>query len=523
MTSLLIFVVLSGLFLYPHLTHLTTHTTSINDGVLITWLAHQSADAIIGKGSWYNWPFFHPYTLTATYSDPFVTAGVLLTVIRLFTENVVLQYNLLLLVAAASNYWGMYLLSFALWKKRSVATIAAVSFAFSFLQYQFIPHLHTYMLFGLPLSLWAVIQYLQTNKKWYAVVFGVVFILQALNAPMTAYFLATIVGCYILSEKVFKKLVRDQFFLSCMMIAVGICAWYYLPYIRTAIDLQLIRTIRDTAHFAYSLNKLLAIEVLLPLSLILWGFFVKSATKTKRTLISTRTVLILIGVGAICMLGPVAKINDQTLKILNLAVPLPYAVLYYIVPGIQAFRAVSRWAVVLNFGLALGIGSAAQRLSKPVAVLLLSIYTVITLVQINHHLYLYKADTSVSEIYTLVRESEGQTLAELPVYLWNDGAIAGIENQRLGYQLLHQKALYNGVSGLTPPNRIGEIHFLQQHFPSPESLEILKEAGVDLVLVHLDEFAEPDRVYVELETRSSLEKLGCTWYPRECLYSIKLD
>ncbi len=530
-------------FFYPLLSHFQTHTTSVNDGVLIVWFVHQSAAAWSGTGEWYHWPFFHPYTYTSTYSDPFVTAGALLIFIKNFISNPVAQYNSLLIFSTVTNFAGMFILGKALWKKNLAAFIAAAVFAFSYTQYQFIPHLHSYMLAGIPFGAWSLIRYLETAQKKYAILFGFFLAAQTLNAPMTGYFLLAIMSAYLVSESLVTRFFKDHFLLSVNSISMAICIWYYLPYVVTAQTLNVARTIRDTAHFSYPLEKLLQWDIAATLVLLFAGnkWLQKNkldATQSMPSKIKLRTVVAIIVVGAVCMLGPVIKIGSESLKIDGLAIPLPYAAFYYLVPGIQAFRAVSRWAVVLNFGLALGLGWLAARALIPQKWLVLALtgYLAVTLYFVRTHQHLYSVDLSIPPIYAAVKDSDQQILAELPIYQWDMGELAGSENKRLLLQLYHQKKLYNGVSGITPPQRNQDIHTHFQNFPGELSLEVLETAGVELIVVHFDEYAElhksnliysgipsknPKILKDELRQNGELELVGCSIAPEDCLYLLR--
>jgi hypothetical protein len=538
--SVLFFCFTLALFLWPLVALSTTHTTSVNDGILITWLTHQSADASIGKGDWYNWPFFYPYTQTATYSDPFLTSAALLLGIRFFTENVVLQYNLLLILAAVGNFWSMFVLAHKLWGKYLVSCVAATVFAFSYTQYQFIPHLHSYLLFGLPLGLWAIISYFETERKYFAAIWGVAFVLQGLNAPMTGYFFLTSSIVYVVFSKTYKKLRYDTYSWGVFLVACSILIYYYLPYVVTAQEFQIVRTIRDTAHFSYPIEKLLSLEILFAVTVFALSWSKVPDRKNDTEVLAPKVIAAIIMVGAVCMLGPVIKVGAETVKVFEQAIPLPYAVFYYLVPGLQAFRSVSRWAVVLNLGLALALGWSINQLltrsKKALALTIVALYVGGTFILTMRQQYLYPTPLDIPEIYTWVRESKQNIVAEFPLYQWSMGALAGQENQRLRYQLYHKKTLYNGVSGITPPAREGEMLLHAQHFPEEESLRLLRSAGVELLVVHYAEFAELTQanylntfasqktaatIKKQLASNQSITLLGCTAQPQSCLYQLE--
>ncbi len=536
----LLFCCLLLLFFSPLLIRSSTHTTSVNDGALIVWLSHQSANALTGKGDWYNWPFFYPYQFTATYSDPFVTSGALLLLIRQFTSNITLQYNLLLMISACTNFWAVYLLAQKLWKNYFASIVSASVFTFSYTQYQFIPHLHSYLLFGLPLGVWTLISYIESGRKKYALYWGICFVLQSLNAPMTGYFFLAVTILYLFSTRQYRKIICNTFWWSSVVISSGLLIWYYLPYVRTAQDFSAIRTIRDTAHFSYPIEKLLSIEIFLPLI-----FFALYLTKVRQKIDQSSKYLIIaitsfILCGALFMLGPVVKVGDETLKILGVPIPLPYAILYYVIPGIQAFRSVSRWAIVLNLGLALGLGWVVQQQlkegRKKIVLFFFALYISLSYVLELKNQYLYPTPQTIPEIYSLVKTRPERIVAELPVYQWNNGTLAGQENQRLRYQLYHEKVLFNGVSGLTPPRRAHELTLLQQQFPDTESVILLQSTGVELIVVHFDEYQQlgdltdtantsqpmmSDRLLTTLEHSPALTLIGCTDQPHDCVFKIE--
>jgi hypothetical protein len=389
------------------------------------------------------------------------------------------------------------------------------------------------MIWGVPLGLGGLIRYLETKQWYWLLIFSLSFLIQMQNAPMTGYFFIAVTAVYVVSEKKLLLLIRDVLFLSAVTCVVGISAWYYLPYIITAQDLAAVRTIKDTAHFSYSAEKLLSVEIFLIVVI-----FILSHSKVIRQdrLILPQTIMYFIVMGGVCMLGPVLRLNNETVKLLGFPIPLPYAVLYYILPGLQAFRSVSRWAVVLHFGLALAVGwTVRTATSRWVYYLFFSLYLGITFILYRQQMYLYTDSKVQPEIYTLVRESTGEVLAEFPMYLWDMGLAASSENSRLVWQLYHQKKLFNGVSGLTPPLREKEIHYFFQHFPDSTSLLDLKSSDVDLVVIHFDEYEQLENLgnYNNIAPQKNphlrksilqnnqLRLLGCTDIPKDCLYTLE--
>lgn len=194
------------------------------------------------------------------------------------------------------------------------------------------------------------------------------------------------------------------------------------------------------------------------------------------------------------MLGPALKLNDQTFKIFGLPIPLPYALLYYLVPGFKAFRATSRWITVLNFGLSLLIGglvgrTASSKKISPVVMTISSGLLCFFFWWENFQLLrLYPIPLTIPTIYETVRAQPALVLAEFPVFSWRMHPYNALENDRLLTQAYHHKSMYNGVSGFTPPIREEHWDWLWQEFPSPATLDHLRNEGVELVLVHYDQY-----------------------------------
>ncbi len=524
------------LFHFTLFTHWTTHTTSPNDGPLIIWLIQQSSTAWQGTGSWYHWPFFHPYPYTVTYSDPFITAGAVAVIIAQFTSNPIAQHNTFIVLGSMTNFLAFFVLARSLWKSSSLAAGIALVFATSFLQLQFMVHLHTYLLAGLPLSIWALQRYLYSKSPFYALLWAVFFVAQALNSPFTGYVCAAAALVLVVSEQKVRAVLTDNMFLSIVSVTLGVCAWYYLPWVETAATYHAARSIRDTAHFSFSITRLLWPDVL---GLLIFTIVLERVwhVQGKQNNSDLTTWLIMAGTGAVCMLGPVIKLGDTTFKPLGFAIPLPYAVLYYIVPGIQAFRAVTRWSVLLNFGLTLSLGEVLSRRQVPRFILLAggTIWLAAMLWLRYTYVPLIPIATTIPPIYAAVAAAPEKTLAELPLSQWDMVPFEGLEDNRMLYQLHHGKALYNGFSGFMPPERREDIIFHFTQFPQAASLAKFAAADVQLILVHFDEYElmettgftyqgtqAPRRTEIEkmLAQNPVIQRITCTPQPADCLYRL---
>ena len=513
-----------------------TLTTSPNDGPLIIWLINQSSNFFSMQGKLYHWPIFYPYPYTATYSDPFITMGILLIPIRMITQNPVTQHNIFIVLSIASSFISMYLLARTMWKNTLIAWVTATVFCFSYLYLQFVVHLHTLFIVGLPLTLWALLKYRETQQKKYVVAIGIVFLSQACNQYWTIKLCFAVALIYTVSDNIFWTLLKDRAIQYMLVLTLAAAAWFYIPYIITADTFNAARTIKDAAHFSFSVSRLLWPDISIPAIVLLWA--VITSSKKLSSTIKNRTWIVILLLGLFFVLGPVVKTDAGSLKVFGQVLPLPYAVAYYITPGISAFRAVSRWSIVLNFGISLGVGSVlAQHKIKPLIIFgVLGIWLTCMLTLFQKNIQFFTISTEVFPIYETVHNRQEKAIAELPVTQWDMSPFDGLENQRLLSQLYHKKALYNGVSGIMPQQRSEEVHLLFETFPENQAIEIFKRNQIELLVVHFDEYekmAEQNFIYgkknalpvtdlrTKIAAQESLELVECSTVPDDCLYKIK--
>lgn len=526
-------VVLTGLFLYNILQHLTTHLTSREDGILIGYIIKRVTLAIQNGEAFFNLPFLHPYSNTLAYSDPFLPTALLTLPLLWFTQNLVLIHNLHLVFGTLFLFVGWYVLSKQLDRSSWVALIVATWGTFAPFHFHYVVHLHTYLLAGIPWCLIGILQWKRSGHLSWAVVALLAFWYQVFNAPMTGFFLSAILGCLVFSPSLRHLFWRNKLKIGA---AIGLTAFLaillYQPYFTVSKEFNYTRTIRDTAHFASSLNRWWQLDFVI-IGLIGMLAFIRKQTRHQLTEIPTSVRIVLLLVGAVLLLGPALKLNEVTFKLFGLPIPLPYAVAYYLVPGWQAFRDSSRWIVVAGVGQTLLLsGWLVQAHIKrwQLVGLFVAISSFLWLTQFPA-LQVFPIPQSLPERYSLLPPND-QVVAEFPVMYWRMMPYSYLENDRLLYQLEHQHPIYNGVSGFTPPAREKEIDELWREFPQPSSLEKLKQAGVELVLIDFEMYetlAENNFEYMGIPTltqhklkaqlvTTNLTQLSCT--ATACLYTI---
>lgn len=536
--SSLLGAALTLLFLYPIVRTIDSHLTSREDGVFIAWTINRVSHQLQAGAATAEAPIFHPFVHTGAYSDPFLINGLTNIPVTWFTSNVILMHNLQLLSGTVIIFVAMWLLAGRLYYSPWSAAFSALIFTFAAMHLHYLVHLQVYLIAGLPLTIYFLLTWVDTQRSQYLTLTVFAFLLQTLNSPMTGYFLLAIGLCLWLTHTKLRITIWNHRLLVGLygVLTLTCLATVYWPYLQVSQAFNYTRSIRDTAHFAHSLEKFFEPEMVLLYVLSGFGWL---AWKRRAQPFSQWPwfPLLVLGVGGVLMLGPALKYQAQTVKIFNLPIPLPYAVLYYLVPGFKAFRATSRWITVFNFGLSLLVGWSVSQVTIEVGhrtrLLVAGSFLLLTAFfwfENQQNLKLYPVPLEIPAIYQIVKERPETVLAEFPVFSWRMHPYNYLENDRLLGQANHGKTLYNGVSGFTPPIRERQWDWLWREFPSGETIDHLKKEGVELVIVHYDIYQEmtvqnyryqdipvmpPDQLKAALETLP-LQLIGCE--QSKCLY-----
>jgi hypothetical protein len=525
-------------FLHPVISHFSTHLTSRADGIFISWTIYTVSTFLIQGINFFQMPIFYPFTNTLTYSDPFISTAILNLPLLALTKNIVAMHNFHLLIGTVIMYLASYALAKELKYSNIASHFAATIFTFSPIHLHYLVHLQVYLLAGIPLTFYFLIKWTKTSNWYWLLLSFATFLYQVLNSPMSGFFLIFALIPTLFNQQ-FRTQIKNNYKLVkyYSVITLIILALIYFPFFANSANFNYVRTIRDTAHFAHSLNRFFQADLLLTYALLfIFWITKKKKNDLQKSLLNKKTLILTTLIGAILMLGPALKINEQTFKILNIPIPLPYAVLYYIIPGFQAFRASSRWIILLNFGLAYLMGNLITQSKLKLklqyglfGLLLFSFYFANL-----QNFEFYKIPTEIPKIYEILKPRSEKIVAEFPVFLWRMMPYSFLENDRLLYQSFHKKTLYNGVSGFVPPIREQEWNWLWQNFPNHQSTLYLKNQGVQLIIIHFDLYEKMHNynfTYLETTSPSAIELkelvnnqqqlklISCQ--EKKCLYALK--
>ena len=134
---------------------------------------------------------FYPYGASLTFAEPLVTPALLMGPLHAATGQPFLAYNLTLLLFWAASGWAMYAVTFGITRSHPAAAAAMLVFTLAPPRIEYAVEFQMEIMFGLPLAVYALMRYLETQRARYLVAFLVAFWLQAI----AVWYFAVILGC----------------------------------------------------------------------------------------------------------------------------------------------------------------------------------------------------------------------------------------------------------------------------------------------------------------------------------------
>lgn len=458
----------------------------------------------IVSGRVFDANIFHPAAGTLAYSDHLLLQSAVLSPLYALTGDVVLCYNVLLLLSLALSALAMHGLVRATVGSEGGAYLAGLAWGFSSFRFAHLIHLQLQSLYWLPLTFLFLHRVIARRRRRDAAGLGVLTGLQAISSV----YYAVIGGLGLVIAALALLLASSRrgrgTVLSRLVLAGMVAAFLALPvgyvYWRVATDQGFGRNLFEASQGAAVIRSYARV----PEGNLLYGrtALLRPAPTNpsprdagpERELFPGFALLCLAAVGvragwrsdarplvlAMCLVGVagfVLSLGPDGLRVL-------YATLHRFVFGFQAIRAPARFSVLVTFALAmlaaLGWRELSRRahgigwtLPRAVAVGLFA-------VAIGEWMHLPVALADAPPRQTAV----GQWLRTAP----GAGAVISLpltidlENTPSMVQSLeHRRALVNGYSGQRP-DFFAALVDVMSAFPSDEALVTLHDRGVQYVV-----------------------------------------
>lgn len=453
------------------------------DGVFITWSINWASYAITHAPlQLFEAPIFYPLQKTFTFSDPMLTAGLIATPFLRATHEPLVAHTAIIFISYVLMGWFTYLLVFELTRSRLLAMATGFYATFGSYHTAYMGHLHTFMLQGIPLSMYAWLRFRSGLKVGWLWIWAGAFIATAVNSPFSGVLFLAAQGVWVFNRS-FYTFVRSHLkrIAPPITLAFGCVVLFYIPYLQASALYHSARSIRDAAHFALSLNEVarsprgFSYGVLLCLIVLIGSLKRKSLHKE----------FLFCSIGATIMaLGPVLKWTQHTVK-LPLPIPLPYALAYYVIPGMNAFRAPARWIVLASFLCVVGASLVVQKSRDKTMLAFLFLLLLLIEKPWSYPVSTLHSRTERAPVYAWLEEHQTTPMTFLPpeIYAMPRGArneVLRMLDTLPGKNVIR---LFNGYSGYAPQERVDALVTLANTFPSEESFRILSRAGIETISV----------------------------------------
>ena len=488
-SKILAFLVVTGVAVWsvwPVIKKPATAFAYGGDDGIITWQLNQTIQKISGRtGSLFDGNIFYPYKNTAAYHMLLIPSAILGYWPTQITGSPVAAYNTALIAGQLLTMLAAWLWFREISKDDWAGAAGAVVLGLCQIRMFFSVHIHMWIMQWMLISAWMLWRYVQNKKIWQLYAAGVFFAVQFWEGIYQAYWIL-IMGVIILWGSR-RDLWKQRKHLA--VIAGGILLLIspvLVVYGRIYQEFGFGGSIREAANFSMSVNELwqnfLSPGLFVLLLITIWRMAKVKLSKDQKWL----TVLLITGV--ILALGPVLKWEGETVKIFGrIFIPLPYGVLYYLIPGFSVLRSVHRMVWLSAFAGAGLITIALSHLQKRkiigIAVALLVAIAGGTTVQRNSE---FPRPENYPAVYGWLAGQPGKAILEYPVYMY-DQAEHGLEMYRMVYSLKHGKSLIGGASGFVPPERQSLLVDIRLNYPN-RGLDLkLRQLGTDYVVVHKNE------------------------------------
>ncbi len=496
--AILIYAVATVVLSYP----LAFHPSSLSrldngDARLNAWAMSFVAHQVVHDPlSLFEANTFHPLPHSLAYSEHLALLGVLALPLLLFTDDLVLTNNLLLLFSMWATAMGMYFLARTLTRNHLASLLAGLFFSFAAFRFNRLPHIQMQLYAFLPLLLACWHRYLEERRTRDLVLMGSFFVLQALSGTYLGAISAVALATALITLTPFSGLSRRDVLsvVLVLTVATAVLAPFAAPYLWVHRELgvewdlpgvgSLSATpssyLASSSHLYRALSEHLfrdqpPTDYLFPglaLSVLaLAGVVALARTKGSRQVLFCYSLIFILGF--LISLGPRTPF---------------YPFLYEHVIFFRGLRALTRFGLLplLSMTVLAAVALAwlletRGGLSRPkLAALAIAAFFVAESTALPYRLEPWTDDPP--EVYRWLAEAKPGPIAELPFKV--------IDTQYMFWARHHGfRPMLNGDSGFVPMSHQW-IKNAFARFPSPDSVALLRRLKVRYVVLHLGAFRE---------------------------------
>lgn len=527
---LIIFSILAIFITYPLIFNLTSVATGYGDELLIAWNhswdIHNFTSNFSNIINIFNANIYFPYQNSLAFSDIYFTNSLLALIPVLILNSPIVANNFIFILSLILIGFFTYSLSFLLTKNNLISFLSGILVMFCPAYLSELAHTQIISIFFVILAIILLIKFLLTKKTIFFVLFLITFILQTYNSFMPGYFIvfSSLFIClfYVLEEKKRLKFLLTRKKILLLLISLAVIIPIVIPYYQVSKEFNYVRDIRESIHFALQPEDLLSTTPLSRLEPVLSQIpFTKDLQKTgevkpgfigltfsmlvivsffyiiknwKKQNFVVKGIFISSVFGLLLSLGPFLHLQRLTIHD-PFPIPLPYLIFYYIIPGFNGIRNSARYEMLFIIMsapiVAVFLKEALKNTPIRTKYILLLLFSIVVVLEFNFPIKFYPVPEKKDfpKVYSYIsKTSKSTVIIEMPIFNWNVTPYVNQEWWREYYSTVHFRKTVNGASGFSPFPWQDLVNFLLSDFPSDKSIQKLKEIGVNLIIVHKNEY-----------------------------------
>ena len=513
---------------------------------ILGWDRHALATGPFGV---FDAPIFHPQHRTLAYMDHLLGEAVLSSPVLLATGSAAAAYNMLVVVSFVASGWATYRLARALGASRAAGFVGGLLFMQSPYRLSNLGNLNQLQTQLVPLGLLFTVRFAATGRARELAWMLALLALQSYFGWYYAFHLALVYAVALACGLAYRwpgaaplPWKRIAWFGALALLVMlpgalpywlehgampgftrrlGTAALYsadLLDYARVNRENALARALHlPRGDLAYAVG-------LVTFALAAVGLAARRAAPPWVARLGRFGAFLgwLAAAGFVLSLGPVLKMAGRMLP-----VPLPYAVLYFTVPGFSSMRAPGRFAELVVLVAVLfavrGYDVIRARTRGATGRILLGsgIVTAALATAWSAPLPMvaYPGADTLPPVYRWIASQPGRfAILELPMP-FRESEESERDAVRQIWLLYHGKARADGVSGFSSPAHEG-FRALMRSFPDPLAVRAVAGRGVRFVIVRYGEYDRPEAARIAHEIVAVRELLPVHAEGSDVVYSL---
>ena len=529
------FLALAVVKTWPVLTHFTAHIGGQGtDALLNTWILSWDVHALTTHPlRLFDANLSYPMERSLAFSDHMLGVVPFFASAYVLTGSPAAGYNTLLVASFALSAFAAFSLAWYWTRRWWPSIVVGTLFGFSPVRFAELGHLQLLNFFWAPWALIFLDRFLR-GRRWPDLgVFAIFYWLQVLSSVYLAYMLTVSVGLYVgyyavgVDRTLLGRalIIRAAVFLVASLAALSP---FTLAYVTVQRAWEASWTAGAMAGYSADLQSYLSTSTLVndlyvalfsPVTrrgamvlfpglvmpfLAVLGLFASIRGIARAEVRRARRVFGLIAiVSFVLSLGPYLVIFG-----VNTRIPMPYLLLYYVVPGWSAMRAPGRFAFAVLLALvplaALGAQFLIERVRRAPSVAGLALVGLSFLELGAKPLPLQAVPTGhgIPEVYRWLARARPGPIVEIPVDIYR------ADQTYLYLSTAHWLPIVNGRSGFAPASH-DEVKAVLAELPGTRARQYAAALGLGAIVVHGDRLRRVDQVrWTAAEDAGHLRRLA---------------